>query len=346
MTTPQYLILKRTAFGDLVHTLPVVTALKEHQPAGRLTWITEPQYVPFLEQFPAIDNVVPLSFRKLFKSDGQKEGYFRTLGRLRQTRFDAVLDFQGRLKSAFILMNLRSEETIGFNKINVREGLVTRFYSRYADPMPYRLHIIRQNLKLLEMIGIEQRAIQFPAISFQSDAAETVESWLDEKELYRFAIINPFTSWETKNWPRKHVIAFCRRCREETGLRPVLLWGPPELDRARQIITEVGKESGCILAPPTNLQELSCFLDKARLYVGGDTGPSHLSAALGVKTLYLFGPTDPLRNGPFHKRDSFLHAGLNCSKCSRDTCQGHDHHSLCMEALTPDMVFEKLSEML
>lgn len=270
--------------------------------------------------------------------------YFHSLGELRKTNYDAVLDFQGRIKSAFILLNLNAKEKMGFNKLNVQEGFVTRLYSRSAEPMPYRLHVIRQNLKLLELVGLDHRLIHFPEIRFDPAAVAAVNSWLRENSLKDFIIVNPFTSWLTKNWPPKHVAEFCSRVEKVTGLQPVLLWGPGESEKAKEMQSKTSAK--CLLAPQTTQAELTFFLSRASAYVGGDTGPSHLSAALGVKTVYLFGPTDPLRNGPFDKRDRYLHAQINCSKCTRKKCQGHDHHSLCMEALTPTLVLETLAEML
>lgn len=336
----KYLILKRTAFGDLIHTLPVVHTLKHSRPGCEITWVTEPQYAGFLAQYGQIDTIVPLSFRKLLKKNGGISSYFKTLRHLRKTSFDAVFDFQGRIKSAFILMNLNAREKIGFNKMNVQEGIVTHFYTRQAEPMPYRLHVIKQNLKLLEEAGITEREILFPPTALSSSDLDYVDCWLNENRISDFVAVNPFTSWLTKNWPAEHAAEFCRKCSADLGLKPVLLWGPGEKDEAREIADLAA--DACTLAPATSLTQLTCLLAKASAYVGGDTGPSHLAASLGVRTLFLFGPTDPLRNGPFGPAQDFLHFGLNCSKCGRGKCQGAEGYSLCMRQITPEAAFNKL----
>ncbi len=291
------LILKRTSFGDIIHALPVIPAIRDRFPDAEITWLTELGYGPFLRSVEGIDGVVEIGLRSMLRR-GKFREYFRRLRSLRKgDAFDALLDLQGTLKSWLLILRARARRKIGLNRKDAREPLVTHLYSEQAPPMPAGLHIVSQNLKLLEAIDIKTERIWFPKIAEASEHSEYIDSWLKRHgmaENASFVLINPFTAWTNKNWPTAHAAALCRMVRRELGVKSLVLFGPKEKEEAEEAARL--SEGAALPAPPTDISQLVALLRRAKAYVGGDTGPTHLAAALSVPLVALFGPTDPQRN--------------------------------------------------
>lgn len=336
------LILKRTAFGDIIHTLPVVNALKTHLQEVHITWICAENYAPFLQQYHQIDEVISINFRKMFLK-GQLSTYRANLKKVTSADYDVLIDFQGTLKSWNILLQSKARQKLGFNRADAREPLTTRLYSHQVAPMPYGMHIIRQNLRLLQPLGIEEKKIVYPTVSLKEKDVSFINQWRKKYAGKKLVAVNPFTNWLTKCWPEKNTAEFCRLLCENSDFQPVILWGPREKMSAERIVNN-SSGSAC-LAPPTSLTQLTAFLQQCSAYVGGDTGPSHLSASLGIPVVYLFGPTDPLRNGPFRKEDRVLHIQPQCKRtCRRNECKMNVKVSECMRLISPEKVLAAMLE--
>jgi heptosyltransferase-1 len=338
------LILKRSSFGDIVHALPVIPALQKKFPETKITWLTGVGFGPFLRTVRGIEEVVEIGFRSML-SRGQLDGYIKQMRRLKKEGpHDALVDLQGSLKSWYLLLRARARRKIGFNRADAREPLVTRFYSEQAQPMPPGLHIIRMNLKLLETLGVEPGEPTFPAIETAASDSEYIGNWLARHKLGEgegFIVINPFTAWRTKNWPLEHASALARLIGREAGMRCVLLHGPNEAEQAGEAARN--SAGAAIPAPPTSINQLAALLRRAAGYVGGDTGPTQLAAALKVPIVAIFGPTDPQRNGPIDPADVVIRAELACDKCSRNRCpQSSDQWAECMRRITPESVLASL----
>jgi lipopolysaccharide heptosyltransferase I len=329
-------ILKRTAFGDIVHTLPVIPALKRAFPRAHITWIVESGLAKLVSAVEGVDAVVEIGFRSLWRSGLFRE-YRARLRHLRTLRADVLIDFQGTLKSWLMIVAARAGRTIGFNHADAREPSITRFYSEQAPPMPYGLHIVRQNLRVLALLGIEQEEIVFPRLHLDLLDEEFIDNWMAERGISRAVAVNPFTTWFTKNWPPEHAAALCRAL-PALGLQPLVLWGPGERDAAQEIVARAGDDA--FLAPPTTLPRLAALLRRCHIYLGGDTGPTHLAAALGTPLVALFGPTDPRRNGPVDPDDETLWLQMECKGCTRRRCRLNANAAECMARLTPEMALE------
>jgi heptosyltransferase-1 len=338
------LILKRSSFGDIIHALPVIPALRKYYPEAKITWLTEVGYGPFLRSVQGIDTVVEIGFRSMLRQ-GQLDGYLRRLRRLRKEGpYDALIDLQGTLKSWLLLLRMRAARKIGFNRADAREPQVTRFYTEQAPPMPAGLHVIRMNLKLLETVGVNAEELVFPSIGTERSDADFIAQWLCNSGLSDgsgFIIVNPFTAWPTKDWPLEHAASLCRMIERDTRLKCVVIHGPKEAEKAREVAAK--SEGSALPAPPTNLGLLTAILRLATAYVGGDTGPTQLAAALGVPIVAVFGPTDPQRNGPFDPADVVIWVELACKRCRRNRCyESIDRWAECMRRITPEMVMASL----
>ena len=302
MAAERIALVKLSALGDVVHTLPVATALRAALPTARLAWIVERREAALLHGHPALDVVIEVDTRAWRRARGPAAavGALRALAalrrRLRVERFDVALDLQGLLKSGVITAATGASTRIGFGRGWSRETLSGLFTTVKVWPPPEAVHVVDQYLTLLEPLGIRR-----PAVTFALQADAGAEARMDGalaaaglKPRDRLVVLNPGAGRPAKRWPVERFRDLARRLTSAMGASVLVVWGPDEQEVARQIAGD-----GIALAPPTDLHELIAVLRRASVVVAGDTGPLHIAAALGVPCVGLYGPTSARRNGPY-----------------------------------------------
>ena len=168
-------------------------------------------------------------------------------------------------------------------------------------------HVIDKNLRLAAAVGARTDVKAFPIGPVASQALEAVRRSVPGA----FAVLNPGAAWPNKRWPAASFGAVARHLRDRHGLRSVVLWGPREDALAREVIA--ASADAAVAAPPTTLADLVAIAREARLVISGDTGPTHIAAAVGAPVVSLFGPTDPARNGPWSPDDVSLSRYERCA---------------------------------
>jgi len=305
-------LVKLSSLGDVVHALPLAHAIRCRFPGAGLTWIVERREEAILLGNPDIDHVVPVDTR-LWRRDFRRPGGARAvflkvrglIRRLAAGRFDVALDVQGNLKSGLITSLTRAPLRVGFALRDCREWGNALFTNRRVALPPGPIHVVEENLAVLAAIGVGRAEAGEPVFALAADpAAEGVIARVLEKEGVkpetRLLALNPGAGGPAKRW----AVAAYRQLGEalaaRLGARPVLCWGPGEDGLARSI--GAGMRETPLIPPATSIPEMVALLRRATLVVGGDTGPIHLAAALGVPTVGLYGPTDARRNGPYGSR--------------------------------------------
>jgi heptosyltransferase I len=303
------LVVRLSAIGDVVHTLPVLLALER---AGHeVSWLVEPLARPLLEGRPSLRVFsAPLSRRFSLRAA------LATAAALQRQRFDVALDLQGLWKSAVWARLSGARWVMGPERRARREGLSALLQHRGAPVPSSVVHVIDKNLAVLRAIGIDAmglREFPFPAAAALSadQAALTTQP---------FAILCPGGGWASKLWPAASHGALAREIAAR-GLLPVVTWGPGE-DALAQTVA-AASEGTARVAPATTLPELVELIRRARLVVAADTGPLHIACAVGTPVVALFGPTDPARNGPFLREDIVLRRVPPCAPCYSRTCTVH-----------------------
>jgi lipopolysaccharide heptosyltransferase I len=289
------LIVRLGALGDIVHTIPAAAALRAAMPEARIDWIVDARHRPLVELVTVVDRVVTLDARTL-------RAWTDAVRQLRMVAYDAALDFQGLMKSAMIARASGARRVAGFSIWHLREKTARPFYSETGDssdaPENADEHVIRKNLRLLRVVGIESSRVEFPLAHVESAASARV---LRTVGATPFALINPGAAWPNKQWPAERygeVAAFLRHVRR---LPSVVLWGPGEEALAAAVVR--ASSGAAVLAPPTDIVDLVDLCRRAALIVSGDTGPLHLAAAVGTPVVAIMGPTAPARNGPWSADD-------------------------------------------
>lgn len=301
-------LVKLSSLGDVVHALPVLHALRLHLPNAHLAWIVEKREQAILEGHPALDELIPVDtrlWRREFRDPrGLRTVFLKVRGllqRLAAGRFDVALDLQGLWKSGTITALTRAPLRIGFAPGLCRERANALFTNRWARP-DSGAHVVEQNLALLAPLGVPVAEIAFPLPippAAEAAAARYLEGeGVKPRDL--LVALNPGAGGDPKRWAVEAYRRVAGELAVRFGARILLLWGPGEEPLARAIAH--GLTPPPLIPPPTSIPELAALLRRALLVVGGDTGPIHIAAALGVPTVGLYGPTSGRRNGPYGPR--------------------------------------------
>jgi lipopolysaccharide heptosyltransferase I len=291
---PRILITRLSAVGDVLHGLPVLNALRQALPAAFLAWVVEERAAAVLRGHAAVDELIVVP-RGFLKSPRQ---VWQLRRRLHALRFDTSLDLQGLSKSAIVAWLSGATRRIGFGDEKGRE--ISRWLNNHRVRTTAR-HIIDCNLELLRPLGIENPEVRFEIPETPSDRACAEGIVAENAPGGRFAVINPGAGWPSKLWPVGRYAAVAEHLGRVEGLPTLVVWGSrQEQTWAAQIVAGSGGQAR--LAPPTTLGQLAAVCRRARLFVGSDTGPLHLAAAVGTPCVGLYGPMPAERNGPYGPR--------------------------------------------
>jgi lipopolysaccharide heptosyltransferase I len=285
----RYLVVRLTALGDILHTVPAVAALRAAHPRAKIDWVVERKWAPVLEGSPAIDEVIPFDRRSIWNIVDCVE-------RLRANRYDCAIDFQGLYKSSILAALSRAPRRIGFERAWAREEGAAMFYTERVTPAGR--HVSELNYSLAERAGALRPAAPDYPLRVPAGGAASVRARLHDLGVTGdYVVVGPAASWRAKCWPPERFGALCRELEARGGARVVLIQGPGEKAVVDEVLRAAAPVRPAVLAP--TIEELMGLLTHARYVVAVDSGPLHLAAALGTPVVGLYGPTDPARNGPF-----------------------------------------------
>jgi heptosyltransferase I len=332
------LIIKLGSIGDVVHTLPAVASLKKSYPQTQVDWLVEKKSSVLLKGNPLIHEIIEVDTQRWRKSLLSFEAHRqikRTLSRLRGNHYDIALDFQGLWKSAVLGYFSGAKQVIGFSKEALKEPGCRIFYDTRVSPHPESRHVVEIYNELVRSLGIEINGCRFD-LNVSAEDEAYISSQLASRHIENFIILNPGGGWITKNWDPANYSRLHLKIRGATRLQSVLTWGPGEEDLVKQVFGFCDSDPPVVF--PTTVPQFISLVRRARLFVGGDTGPLHLAAACNTPIVSIFGPTDPSRNGPFNQLDWAVSHPVPCGPCYKRTCEIYDNQ--CMKSVTVDEVFQ------
>jgi len=330
--TPRFdrlLIVRLSSMGDIIHTLPAVAALRQAYPHATLGWLVEERWAELLctlrnprsgrrsPQRPLVDRVhtvntaewrhTPFSFNTwLQMAAGMSE--------LRGIQYDAAIDFQGAVRSA--LLARWSGAPMIYGSAQPRENAASMFYTREVFIETNSTHVVEQALALARAVA--------PSAGLSTSAAETQAEFPVDQDAERkianltadvrdFAILNPGAGWGAKRWPAERYGQVAKELAKDS-LRSLVNYGPGEEDLA--VAVETASE-GTARKISCSVSELIALTRRARLFIGGDTGPLHMAAALKAPVVAIFGPTNPARNGPYGTKSIVLRSSSSVTDHTR-----------------------------
>jgi lipopolysaccharide heptosyltransferase I len=289
--SPRILICRFSAIGDVILTMPLLPALREHFPNAFLAWIVNKDPGKLLPGHEALDELIRVPRRWL----RSPHTVWKVRRRLRAMWFDVAIDAQGLSKSAIAAWLSGAKRRIGFGCDLGRE-VSTWFNTELVHSDSE--HIVDCHLDLLRPLGIQAPTVRFAIPETQQDA-QTAARILHRAGIDGdFVIINPGAGWPSKRWPADRYAEVARHLGQVRGFPTLVLWaGHQEKAWAEQIVAGSGGHGR--LPPPTTLAESAALSRRARMFLGSDTGPLHIAAAGGTPCVSLHGPTLAAHSGPY-----------------------------------------------
>lgn len=327
-----FLIIRLSSLGDIIHTLPAFSVLRKNIPEAKISWIVENKGKEILDFVPGVNKIIVaqtegwrINRRKFWKE-------LSLLKRELKNENQVALDFQGLVKSGFIAYLSSAKKRIGFHKKNLRESLAALFYTERLEEIPETMHVISKNLKLLTMIGIEEEKYEFP-LTLPDEFSESAKTKLREKGYdgqKKLVLFNVGAAWETKRWFTERWIELIEKMKKKEFF-PLILWGSKEEKALADIIHE---KTQVPLSPFLSLKEVMAVIKESSLLISGDTFALQVACAFSRPVVGIFGPTNPRRNGPFSPDDKVAFHELECSYCYKRTCSSLE----CLDKITPEEV--------
>jgi ADP-heptose:LPS heptosyltransferase len=361
------LLIKLSALGDIVHTLPVLNKLRHRYPQSRIDWLVRPAFADLLTLNPAISHVVEFD-RSEWSAPWRAAPYVsaaRLIATLRAAEYDLVIDLQGQLRSAVFAFASGAPVRIGFDKPRgdiwktvsrpipdeakkhawrgAREGSWLA-YTHHLALLTLDIHPVERYLALAPLLGLDDAPPDF-SFPIPPEAGTRIDGLIDYYDLAqkKLAVIAPATNWDTKQW-RVEGFADVARHLMQKGLAAILIGTESE----RGICDEVARLAPGVvnLARETTLPELAALIRRAAVCVTNDSGPMHLAVALGRDAVSVFGPTDPIWAGPYGRSKAVVRAGVPCSPCYLRRLSECPNNHICMKDVAAAAVIERVDAIL
>jgi len=354
------LVIKPSSLGDVIHALPFLKVVKDSLPDAKIDWVISKNLKGLIEDSPLINEVIIFD-KDSWKNIRNLKGTINEISLFKKTlkkkRYDMVVDLQGLLRSGIITHYTPSVTKIGF--ADAREGS-RLFYNRKIS-VNGTVHAVDKCLEIAKAIGAKINKVEFP-LKIDEISKDKIKKLIGDVSEY--IVVVPSARWATKRWPAEYFAQLITKLTipcvitggkgdreiakeiiERTGTantssllrKGVLPYAPTDSKLKTQILNVAGK---------TNLKELVALIAGAKAVVSNDSGPMHIAAALDKPVVALFGPTDPLKTGPYgwqkNKNLKVLTSGVSCSPCFRKKCKKFT----CMHMINVEKVFNALKEYL
>lgn len=343
------LILRLSAIGDTIHTLPLLNALKKAHPDSKIGWVVEDKAELFVKNHPNVDKcyIIP---QKIWKRRGISAENFKEFQKIikeiNEDNYDIVLDTQQLLKSAIFLpfLKIRRKVTLSGGRElswNFANEIVTSS-KKLFDP---DYHVVNRNLELAEYIGAKTDEIEFNLPEATEEIKEKVEKLLEKIDPSKpTVVLAPATTWRNKHWEEKNwgkVLDFL------DGKVNIIVTGmEDDMSLIGRIFANSDAKDATILAGQTNLEELAEVFRHADIVVSPDSGSAHIAWAVSKPYIItIFTATAAGRNAPFGENCAVVTPKIECHPCMQKQCTGKDKN-LCTRSIAPEKVIEILQEKL
>ncbi len=317
------LIVRLSSMGDVIHALPAAAALRASLPEAAIGWVIEERWAellcargyerdgPLSEQKPFVNRVHCVRTKQWRRSPlapATWSDLWSSLGELRRARYDAAIDFQGSIRSAMIARWSGARRIMGFAA--PRETPASWFYNTRVRTQSR--HVIEQNIELAAEF-IVTSGVPTTILPHDPAAEAWCDRYLEELRAKRLVLLNPGAGWGAKQWPAERYGTVARELASD-GYTLLINHGPGEEELAEAVTSS---SDGAAKPVQCSLGELIALTRRASLFLGGDTGPLHMAAAMQVPVVAIFGPTDPVRNGPFGTKSIVLRSPESSTSHSR-----------------------------
>ena len=325
-------LIKPSSLGDIAHAFPLLASLRRHWPDAELAWVVNRGLRSLVEGQPHVDAVIPFDRAAVRFRPGAVGPLARFVADLRRRRFDVTIDLQGLLRSGLMTAATGAPVRVGLR--SAREG-AGAFYNHAVDDRGEAVHAVDRLLRVASAFGAPVDGLD-PAVACAP--ADRLRMLAELGRLPRpWVALNIGARWLTKRWPPGHFAAIARRAREQWGAGIVLVGAPEDRPLVDELLAALGPDAPGVLdlCGRTTLPELAALAREVDLFVSNDTGPLHLAAAAGARTVGIYTCTSPERTGPYGPLAAVARSCVWCAPSFVRTCPRME----CMAELTPDRVW-------
>ena len=363
------LLIKPSALGDVVHTLPVLVKLRARYPRAQIDWLITPENAEVVRYHPALSNVV-LFARRDFSKRGRRwrafVSFFDLLKQIRSAKYELIIDMHGQVRSAFFALISGARVRIGFDRPvkrgltvsaehdlknipshgwrGAREGSWIAYTHRIPIPT-LDVHAIDRYLWVAPLLGLDDNPPDL-TIHLSPQATNKVNRLLAEHGVPAskpLVVLVPGTIWETKHWTIEGFAGVARQFLQD-GFAVALAGTTRDQQRCRQIAAAA--PGTCDLSGKTTPADLAALIRRAEVAVTNDSGSMHVAASLGKPMVSVFGPTNPVHIGPYERPESVVRLDLPCSPCNYRRLSQCPFDHACMKQVTSAMVVERVRKIL
>ena len=363
------LLIKPSALGDVVHTLPVLVKLRARYPRAQIDWLITPENAEVVRYHPALSNVV-LFARRDFSKRGRRWraflSFFDLLKQIRSAKYELIIDMHGQVRSAFFALISGARVRIGFDRPvkrgltvsaehalknipnhgwrGAREGSWIAYTHRIPIPT-LDVHAIDRYLWVAPLLGLDDNPPDL-TIHLSPEASDKVNRLLEEHDVPAskpLVVLVPGTIWETKHWTIEGFAGVARQFLQD-GFAVALAGTMRDQQRCRQIAAAA--PGTCDLSGKTTPADLAALIRRAEVAVTNDSGSMHVAASLGKPMVSVFGPTNPVHIGPYERPESVVRVDLPCSPCNYRRLSQCPFDHACMKQVTSAMVVERVRKIL
>ena len=363
------LLIKPSALGDVVHTIPVLVKLRTRYPRARIDWLITPENAEIVRSHPALSNVV-LFARRDFSKRGYRwralVAFFDLLKQIRRAKYDLVVDMHGQVRSAFFSLISGARVRIGFDRPikrgltvsaehdlrnipnhgwrGAREGSWVAYTHRIPIPT-LDVHAIDRYLWVGELLGFDEDPPDL-TIHLSAETIRKMERLLEEHGVPAskpLVVLVPGTIWETKHWTIDGFAGVARHFLQG-GFAVALAGTKRDQQRCRQIAAAA--PGTCDFSDRTTPAELAALIRRAEVAVTNDSGSMHVAASLGKPMVSVFGPTNPVHIGPYQRPESVVRMDLPCSPCNYRRLSQCPFDHACMKQVSSAIVAERVRKIL
>ena len=332
------LILKISSLGDVIHTLPALSDAQEAIPGIQFDWIVEEAFNEIPTWHPAVNKVITIAHRRWRKNLLQtlfSSEFKNFIQEIRSENYDLIIDAQGQLLKNTWLAYLAKGRRVGLDWQSVREPVASLFYQQKINS-PKGQHAVER----LRQLFAEALSYPVPASlgHYNINREQRFHTRIDPKRL----MFLHGTSWITKEWPVIYWEQLIELAAKD-GYTVRMTWGNPE-EKARAETLAKNQPHVSVL-DKLDLQGIGTELATCGGVIAVDTGLCHLSAALNIPTLSLYGPTSSTLTGAYGESQHYLNADFKCSPCLLKQCKlspENDIHPPCFTTLPPKMVWQAM----
>jgi heptosyltransferase-1 len=345
------LIIKPSSLGDVVHTLPLVHAIKRNHPSAHIGWVIQQGFRGVIESDPAVDEIIPIVIPSTSDPQAPRGAFsraavatYRTLRQLRRrfrdNPYDLVLDLHASFRSGLLALANPNGMRVGFQ--DAKE--LNTWFQHHLINTDASQHAVDKNLAFATYLGCSPLPEDFKMV-VNPAARERVRTFLQQEGVNptdRIVYANPAARWETKYWTVKGWAELADSLIERKGARVVFAGSAQDVPYI-SLIAQRMKARPVVAAGKLALDEAVALIEAADVYVGVDSGPMHIAAFAGTPVVALFGPTDPEKVGPYGRGHRVIRVqGLECLACRKRSCGNRR----CLEDLDAVTVFDQTVQLL